>query len=110
SQGQQGSSSKANIGLTNDAKGESLVTNAKNGVSDTTSTSQADTAGHIDVNSVNPQRGNNTANVEFKNESKSATEEHQGKGVYEFHQETSSKGSLNQNFNGGNAIAEAGKA
>ena len=99
-----GPSVNTDIGLSNDAKHESLVTN-KDGNTDTTATSQSGTIGNIDVNS-----GNSASDIDFKNQSKSAKEEHQGNGVYEYHQQTSDSGSLSQTFNGDNAVQNAGKA
>ncbi|TKA74172.1 hypothetical protein B0A55_06588 [Friedmanniomyces simplex] len=105
----QGSNTNSDIGISNDSTNESLVTN-KDGVQDSTSTSSAKTAGGIDVNDQDMQRGNSTADIDFQNESKTQKDEHQGNGVYEFHEATSSKGSMSQGFNGGSAMADAGKA
>ncbi|KAK5739183.1 hypothetical protein LTR17_005484 [Elasticomyces elasticus] len=104
----QGSNTAADIGIVSDGKSESLVTN-KDGVGDSTSTSESKTAGGIDVSNQS-QRGNITADIDFKNESKSQKEEHLGNGVYEFHEDVSAKGSMSQGFNGAGAVADAGKA
>ncbi|KAK0334687.1 hypothetical protein LTR91_024267 [Friedmanniomyces endolithicus] len=102
-------STNADISTSNDGKYESLVSNL-GGVQDSTSTSSSNAAGGIEVIDQDMQRGNSAADIDWKNESKMQKEEHRGNGVYEFHEASSSEGSMSQGFNGANAMADAGKA
>ncbi|KAK0261031.1 hypothetical protein B0A54_11784 [Friedmanniomyces endolithicus] len=102
-------STNADISTSNDSKYQSLVSNL-NGVQDSTSTSSSNAAGGIVVSDQDMQRGNSAADIDWKNESKTQKEEHRGNGVYEFHEASSSEGSMSQGFNGANAMADAGKA
>ncbi|KAK0934173.1 hypothetical protein LTR29_014222 [Friedmanniomyces endolithicus] len=102
-------STNADISTSNDSKYESLVSNL-DGVQDSTSTSSSNTAGGIEASNQDMQRGNSAADNDWKNESKTQKEEHRGNGVYEFHEASSSQGSMSQGFNGASAMADAGKA
>ncbi|KAK1818250.1 hypothetical protein LTR12_007282 [Friedmanniomyces endolithicus] len=102
-------STNADISTSSDSKDESLVSNL-DGVQDSTSTSSSNAAGGIEVSDQDLQRGNSAADIDWKNESKTQKEEHRGNGVYEFHEASSSEGSMSQGFNGANAMADAGKA
>ncbi|KAK1068893.1 hypothetical protein LTR74_005349 [Friedmanniomyces endolithicus] len=102
-------SANADISTSNDSKYESLVSNL-DGVQDSTSTSSSNAAGGIVVSDQDMQRGSSAADIDWKNESKTQKEEHRGNGVYEFHEASSSEGSMSQGFNGASAMADAGKA
>jgi len=99
----------ADIATSSDSKYESLVSNL-DGVQDSTSTSSSNAAGGIVVSDQDLQHGNSAADIDWRNESKTQKEEHRGNGVYEFHEASSSEGSMSQGFNGASAMADAGKA